>query len=572
MAQVSELTAFSIYTEYLTEVKGINSDRMLTSILVRYLIPALGGQTPKGKRATSDEIRSAIDYLKQVHPRLLLDAPKKVEEAFEQQGVNSKNRKTFRSILKNFVDWVANKGYSTIQEQESNEEKHEDDLIRQKSPKGQPRRNWDARNYHGKTKKETFALMAKYPSGGKQGELVYPGDYINNELASELKDFEKFRREQHNCSSGTIGKDFDQIYRILGWLHRSKEMPVENLRLTSIIPFCKLNIQIKDCLNKKGKPDLNKHYLEKAIARQSAVDMAAETKNLISQYLQFMGGHPNSSIFAVSTCIVVAKYIFRNEIDTDDYPDELEIPVIRRLLQLCKTIKTESKITPPSVSYHQKSVSWEAALQVMEKLRIQANTPIVYSKEAKYDSAAVIALQNFLSLAFMTLMPPDRPRTYYELEIGNTFVQGFYEEERFTSKEKMLDPTQAIWYIHLKPRDYKTGSTYGEYWGAVRNVYFSDGTTLYKYIDKWLTQGREYLQKCNHNFFFRGVVNYNKVKGELWHNRIVSIFDREVGIPVAPKEFRKMYVTYMKNNGATEAELEAAAWAMHHSRQMQSKT
>jgi len=40
-------------------------------------------------------------------------------------------------------------------------------------------------------------------------------------------------------------------------------------------------------------------------------------------------------------------------------------------------------------------------------------------------------------------------------------------------------------------------------------------------------------------------------------------------MPVTPKELRKMFITYLNNDGATDAELNAAAEAMHHSRKMQ---
>jgi hypothetical protein len=56
-----------------------------------------------------------------------------------------------------------------------------------------------------------------------------------------------------------------------------------------------------------------------------------------------------------------------------------------------------------------------------------------------------------------------------------------------------------------------------------------------------------------------------------WRQRIKNIFVREAGKPVTAKELRKMYVTYLKDSGASEAELEAAACAMHHSRRMQSQ-
>jgi len=51
---------------------------------------------------------------------------------------------------------------------------------------------------------------------------------------------------------------------------------------------------------------------------------------------------------------------------------------------------------------------------------------------------------------------------------------------------------------------------------------------------------------------------------------IKNIFLRLTKKPVTPKELRKMHVTYLKDIGASEAELKAAAW-MHHSRTMQSK-
>ena len=56
----------------------------------------------------------------------------------------------------------------------------------------------------------------------------------------------------------------------------------------------------------------------------------------------------------------------------------------------------------------------------------------------------------------------------------------------------------------------------------------------------------------------------------LWF-RVRNAFFKYTGVPVTPKELRKMYVTYLKDSGATEAELEAGAARMRHSRKTQSE-
>ena len=58
--------------------------------------------------------------------------------------------------------------------------------------------------------------------------------------------------------------------------------------------------------------------------------------------------------------------------------------------------------------------------------------------------------------------------------------------------------------------------------------------------------------------------------GSMWE-RVRDAFFKHTVVPVTPKELRKMYVTYLKDSGATEAELEAAATRMRHSRKMQSE-
>ena len=204
-------------------------------------------------------------------------------------------------------------------------------------------------------------------------------------------------------------------------------------------------------------------------------------------------------------------------------------------------------------------------MNILELCRQKADATKTDCGQEKDNNTIVNDLQKFLSLAFMLVIPMDRARTYYELELEKTFVYGIYSEGRFTPVSSMQDPSTAIWYIHLMPGDYKTGSIYGECWTRMPNVQFSDGQKLYEYIDRWLRDGREYRHECNHNFFFRHSRNYNKLNSGDWTNRIKNLFEMETGMPVTPNEIRRMYVTYLNNQQATNAELRGATSAMHNS-------
>ncbi|OKH34780.1 hypothetical protein NIES2101_38425 [Calothrix sp. HK-06] len=131
---------------------------------------------------------------------------------------------------------------------------------------------------------------------------------------------------------------------------------------------------------------------------------------------------------------------------------------------------------------------WEDTANVLELYRQEAGAIKAAYGESN-NNAIVNNLQMFLSLAFILLIPVDRARTYYELEVGKTFVYGMYKDGRFTPAYKIKDNSQATWYIHLMPENYKTGEIYGESWREMPNIEFLDGTKLYDYINKWLNAG-----------------------------------------------------------------------------------
>ena len=558
-------SAYSAIPEHKTRVTA------LRSVIGRYLVETWGGQAPKGSRTTPREQIIIEEFLKTLPVVVLFDSVEVLEKAFEEKKIIKENIKSYRYAYKSFIDWLKVNNYNSKPEliEEPTNAKIKNPLFK-RNTRGEGLKN--KTSFHGVVHKQSYALMSKHGGnfGTMCGKLIYPEDYINENLLKEIYAFAKFRRE-NNCTKATVEKDMEYIYRILGWLYRYKKVALEELSLESIIYFVKLNIPTTEATDSKGNYHYHKHVLKKSIARQEATDVANENKKLIQEYIDFSGNSPKGQMFIINTCIAIAKFVFRTEIGTDDYINHLDLPIIKRLYQLSDVIITKAKSEPPRVAHELKSVPWQEAISVLEYRRERANTTKTDYNVDRHKSAIVNDLQYFLLLAFMVLIPVDRSRTYSELEIGRTFVYGINEGGRFTPATKMKDKSTAKWYIHLMPEDYKTGKIYKEYWGIMPNVEFSDGTKLYEYIDKWLNEGREYEQKCDHNFFFRKTRIYEKLNSNDFGDYIRNMFIQATGVPVTPKELRKMYVTYLNNQNVSNAELKGAARAMHHSDQMQQK-
>lgn len=414
---------------------------------------------------------------------------------------------------------------------------------------------------YGRPLKKTYRLGAK----------CFPDDYFNTKLLADIEAFREFRSRKLECSAATIKKESEKLNQILGWLHRYKEIPLEELRLSSIIFFIPLNVKIQDF-----GADYNSYLIKKAQRRDEAFQLAKNNLQLIQDYLTFLGGHPSSSVIYLTLIIAIAKFIYKEEIGTDEYRDYDDVPIVKELKKLQSKLVKKAKSTPPTVPTEKKVVSWPEAIRVMEATRLRAEEELARSitkkglqERKRTDYALQGDLQDFLSIAFMVLMPPDRSRTYCELELGKTMLQGIFDDLRFIPVEEMSNPSKALWFIRLEPDQYKTGKAYKTNYIPITNFHWEDGKTLYGYINHWLTWGREWDGELNHQFFFRGTITNRPLTSKDWLARIRYIFDRESNVAVPPKELRKMYVTYIKQEGVTEEIADSSAAAMRHSRKTQ---
>lgn len=563
------LTGKEIFFLYLDSLNH-QEVALAKSFFVRFLIPALGGVPPRGNRATVEEIERAFKFSESLTLSQLQKAKIPQEEYFEKLNLMKSKRRLPRCSLNKFISWLEKQGWLLKEDLLRDEGKSH----RMNLPKGQ--------------RLPVIKLGGKTPAANHMFSKI-EGDILSPRLQQQIEGFKSFS-ESKGIRSATYETDYANMLRFLGWFYHVKEekqFSMEELCFETLIPVIDTNINPSDfLLNERQEdykdPSLIEFLSEKYRREKEAKELAEEKIKLFDEYFKFINGHPKTKVNRLQSLINVAKYLYQN-ITQDNDPKEgyHDIPIIEIFRKKRKCEQRIARITDPTVPHEVKNVPWDKVFDVLNKLRIEVDNKYNYSqikgkttvinRKKRNFYGLVRSYQRFLLLAFMCLMPPDRSRTYQELEIGKTLVWGDYDGSHFTPKEKMSFPDQAKLYLRLNRLDYKTGNTYGKYWCEVPNREFPNGKKFYNYINEWLEEYRPLLGK-NHNKFFTKHQDNDQSPWDVTsvRLRIRYIFMRLAQTPVSPKELRTMYITNLKKISASYSELESAAVAMHHSVRTQS--
>ena len=565
-AVIEQQKVFDIYSSYCQylQTSGKNSEiKPLQSIIIRYFLPACGGVSPHGHRASGAEIQDGINYLKQISLEQLFNAVKLVESQFEFFGIEIQKRYAPRSRLKAWIDWADEQGYfntvGTIQKPEPvfNTFRKNSFPIQKKKPGMKLHQN----------RCPVHALCAR----------EFPNDYINSDLQQQIEDYKAWRLS-NNVRPGGLATEAEQILQLLGWLHRYEGIPLNKLSFECVITKSQLLFSISDY------PDYSDYLYQKEKGIQLARQQADLDIKRVQRYLNFVGKHPESQKRRLSLIIAISKFIYRDLIGSDDFPLERDISIIRRLLVIHVNLNKDSKSVSQTVSYHETSVQWSTAIMVMENQRRRAEQAIIYLKNKRYregyyekprtNTSLANELQKFLSIAFCLLVP-SRSRTFYDLCIGETFKEGILTEKKFFSVEEMKnsgilenDKGSSKFYIHHQAENYKTGKSMapalknnGGWWVEIPNIEFGD-KCLYDYIHRWLKWGRGVQGIVDHNFFFRHTLSTKPLDCGNWGARIKILFEHWTGVPVPPGNIRKMFASQFPEDK------EAASLLLQHSEQI----
>lgn len=574
----------------LDAAQALSEIRSTQTALLRYTLPGWGGPVPLSERLSPIEITAGIEFSASVSlvqfqtARAVFDMvlQKLQTDAQEQKQAEPKNgwKKYFQGLrkrnghyLNKLWDWVNELGWFERPEapKQSTKPYRFYNQVEGKAPLKSIRLG------QRKQTNQTKEALAQ-PHKGKVREDIYalgqvPGDVINSALQAHLADFSAFltdgRMGGECLRKPSADNRLNDTLRILGYFHRVKDIPFDALRLETLVPFVRLNL-FEECPG-----SLDQMAIQSWRARKEAKRQANEIEASVRQYWTWLdsrivGNQPlslRSKQQIVHTWTAVAKYIYRMETDQDETDDFEDIPAVRRLRKLSRELSKQAKNIPNVINEKKKMVSWTALLTAVEQLRFEAELDrLPTDGEKRSQAAQAKSRQRFLMLGFMSNMPPDRQRTYREFKVGRTLVKGELVGEEFTASDHMADPQKAKWYIHLEPPDYKTGETYGEWWGEVPNVVYPDGKTFYGYIEEWLTHWRQVFAP-NHEYFFTQP-NGKPMTATAVKSLVQHALYRLLHVPVAPHVLRNMFITYLAEQQLPEHIHDSAALAMHHSRRM----
>jgi len=576
---------YTTLLEATTVYSNASNKRQIVSAINRYLLPAFGLKLSKN-RMNANELVQAQELMGTIKLTELSDTDllEVLERGFDYTKTEKQSRRYPRSYIKLFIDFLReNKSLKNeIQETINDKEKsgnppvrylrYREGAILDKShiEKTTPKRKNKAEiKLSFNPSKYLDEFKKKYPEK-EDGELLKIIQHHLELILKSLSDFENFIVFTLGARKVTAELALFSITRLLGWLHKKGE-PLDGLTFEKIIPVIGTRVNISDFTR------FEDFLITEGKLRHKAKNEADKTIKLIKDFfLEYEVQNSGTKEAYLGALITLAKYLYRDITDEGEASNYEDISVIAKLrIFINKLPKQAKKIdTLP--------LTWAEVLEVRERLRLEANETHIYCDrnrrnkvrterhQRRSKSAISASLMRFLVLSMLTVIPPDRQRTFRELRIGKTLKHGLFTEAGFISRTQLANSKDAKYYIHLMPEDYKTGDTYGEFIGEIPNIEFKDGSEFYDYLNRWIYEGyREVMLRGeNHDFLFTTIR-----KGVLLDSkgmcRLVShIFKNKTKITVNPHKLRHIFCSYLDEIQVSDKERDAAAFWMHHSTEM----
>ena len=531
--------------------RSSNAVSLARTAVLKFTVPGLGGPAPAGKRMLKAEQEAALSFLDSIPADQLATSLDAQRQVFEILGTPSGTRKTNRYQLGLFLDWMHEQKLAhAVELMEANE--------RRQAPA--------QRQVHHKP------------------PYVLREHQMPEALRTELQAFKHFCQTQLGLVKRTYDDRAGHICRLLGWLHNIEKEEVETLNFARVIPLVLLTPLDTDLTP-------TQRFIEQHRLDDAGAEAAQAVTALLDRYFDFHASSLSTQMLITESLLLATKFVYRDEIRRLGltHVSELNrIPVMRRLRQTLNDRQRAFQAAPPVIAHESRSIPWETTVQVLNRLREKFDQAVEQYEgsrrvSGKYQGKAKRSrnqlgryLQTFLVVGFLVILPPDRNRTVRELELGRTLKLGLIEAGVFTSMERLAPKAEARWYIHLGPQDYKTGKVYGESWVEVPDMPLSNGLGFYHYLNLWISDFRPSFQPTHQVLFVTTKAIHGATVGvplckDKLAQKIRDAFEEQVGVPVVPQAFRKMFVTYLKSSGAEEHILAGAAAAMHHSREMQER-
>ncbi len=522
--------AWELYKSHLDQIGKTKEIALAQTALFRYTLPGYGWEDLSIK-ALADRKQSAIKFMESLTLSQLVNGIPVQQTVFDTLDCKPSLQRSNRYRLRCFLKWC--KLQSWWAPGLNKNAKHQAPRRRNK------RGNANHTKISGKAKQQSYSLKELAPANsmGLSPEVEVSTRQQLDRIAAELEQFVQFRtsayilgRQEDPVRPSTANKDKNRIYLVLGWLYHHKQVPLTELGLTML-----------------------------------------DDISLTHDYTQWLReerqGSAASELQAVVAFLNVAKFLHYQHSDqqhcealTKSYVD---IEIINQLRKLSREVGKRLKASPKAwVNESKKWLDWPQYLACLNYLKEDCLS-LTSNGRKRSEQAIARSYERYLIAALLGYMPPDRQRTFRELELGRTLVRGTVEQGVFCPA---TENSVAHWYIRLMADDYKTGATYGEQIIQVPEI-------IYPELEAWLNQWRACL-KPSHDFVFTQLngkpltaVSLYQLFRHAIYRASSNLFGE--GKATNPQLVRTILITHCFRMGASDAEMEALAVGMKHSRRMQ---
>ncbi|RCJ40571.1 hypothetical protein A6770_37940 [Nostoc minutum NIES-26] len=283
-------TVFDVYQSHCEVLKSQDNNSQhdvtagIRTALIRYTLPKWGFPLPSRSKLTSEEINAGLEFMKEVPISELKNALSYQQEVFNSLG-NVASSRNYRFHLNKMLVWCHDQSWwkNAVK---TNADKYcppirlkrgrVSDKVRVTNKKVTPRNA----NY-------SYRLKEEETEPGLQQEL-------DNFFSFQTTIIGSRKRQDATLRPRSAMAHVNNSKRLLGWLHRFKGVPLEELSLKKLVPT--------SGLTRDGHRD---------------EDAIEEVIDWIDEHLQWLRevreASPNTELKCVESLVAVAKFLYHKE-------------------------------------------------------------------------------------------------------------------------------------------------------------------------------------------------------------------------------------------------------------------
>lgn len=601
--------------------KGAEYCTKLTSVILHYLVPALGGPTPKGKRMSEEERQEAYDFLDSVPMEEIREVLETLEDALKESRLSKDSCRVYLSVVKK---WMEVSIQNILEpEQSQTEAPRCPKMHRGRGGHNQPKLT----NRNGRYQKYAFDLVQmpvhiqEFCATLKRYSLepYYPG---------------RVKKQLSPKTFGAYEQDLRMIFTFKS-LDASLAVPMEQLRIQDVCPhltdeeFKQLSRDEQYQWHKQHADDVEQLILEFFASR-------AATGNPLS---------PSTRANYITVMLWVFYFLYCKQVRCKaDYAQFPVVQMLKHLLSVVMEEKKEWKLRGrqlsdksqkyPDLQEGQTQLDWFRS-EVVEPLR-QECCPLSRWGYFRQSHGVAVSLQRFIILFLLAFMPSRRQQEFRSLKSVHSCLLS--QRPKFLPDNACIFPMPPpeqrdkdaqgfpcdnfLIYVYefegkvyeggswlMVVDSYKTASSLGSVTLEIPNIDFDDGMHFYDYLDQflfgiwtacmvkgakfyqgddeslkgkkgaWATRGRnEFLERRettpeddlaeqrNWDYVFlkpRKGTHYDNETGFAKFFQTGAF--RLTGKLLTPHDMRRFWANWAHHNELSDQEIEALAYAMGHS-------